>query len=74
MLDEFIIKLARKDNDVWMEKAVITRMWMITSQRDTFNTLDAIHEVLSKLSRPLSAEGAVAAQAVGGLGLVCGCC
>lgn len=73
MLDEFIIKLARGDNDVWMEKAVITRMWMITSQRDTFNTLDAIHEVLSKLSRPLSAEAAVAAQAVGGLGLVCGC-
>lgn len=74
MLDEFIIKLARGDNDVWMEKAVVTRMWMITSQRDTFNTLDAIHEVLSKLARPLSAEAAVAAQAVGGLGFVRGFC
>ena len=73
MLDEFIIKLSRGDNDVWMEKAVVTRMWMITSQRDTFNTLDAIHEVLSKLSRPLSAEAAVAAQAVGGVCPVFGC-
>jgi len=65
VLDDFILALTKAENDSWMEKAVITRMWMITSQRDTLDTIDAVRGVLSYLSRPLSAEAAVAAQAVG---------
>lgn len=64
VLDDFTLSLRGVDEDVWMEKAVITRMWMITSQRDTNETIDTVRGVLSNLTRPLSAEAAVAAQAV----------
>ena len=64
VLDDFILALSKADNMTWMEKAVVTRMWMITNQRDTSDTINAIYGVLSHLSRPLSAEAAVAAQAV----------
>lgn len=64
VLDDFIIILARGENDLWMEKAVLTRMWMITNQRDTLDTIDAVQNVLAKVSRPLSPDAAVAAQAV----------
>jgi len=64
VLDDFIIVLARGYNDAWMEKAVLTRMWMITNQRDTLDTIDAVQSVLSNVSKPLSPDAAVAAQAV----------
>ncbi|EGZ70182.1 SPO22-domain-containing protein [Neurospora tetrasperma FGSC 2509] len=64
VLDDFTLSLRGVDENVWMEKAVITRMWMITSQRDTNETIDTVRGVLSNLTRPLSAEAAVAAQAL----------
>ncbi|KAK1761225.1 meiosis protein SPO22/ZIP4 like-domain-containing protein [Echria macrotheca] len=64
VLDEFIIVLVKSERDDWMEKAVVTRTWMIINQRDTLDTIDAVHGVLSHLTRPLSAEAAVAAQAL----------
>lgn len=64
VLDGFALSLRGVDQNVWMEKAVITRMWMITSQRDTNETIDTVRGVLSNLTRPLSAEAAVTAQAV----------
>lgn len=65
VLDDFILALAKAENDTWMEKAIITRMWMISNQRDTLSTIDAVRSVLSNLAKPLSAEAAIAAQAVG---------
>jgi hypothetical protein len=64
VLDDFILALTKSENDSWMEKAVVTRIWMITNQRDTLDTIDTVRGVLEYLSRPLSAEAAVAAQAV----------
>jgi hypothetical protein len=64
VLDDFIVALSGAEKDGWMEKAVVTRMWMITNQRDSVETVNAAREVLRCLVRPLSAEAAVAAQAV----------
>jgi hypothetical protein len=64
VLDDFIVALSGAEKDGWMEKAAVTRMWMITNQRDSVETVNAAQEVLRCLVRPLSAEAAVAAQAV----------
>ncbi|KAK4133190.1 SPO22-domain-containing protein [Trichocladium antarcticum] len=64
VLDDFILALGGAEKDGWMEKAVVARMWMITNQRDSVETTRAAHDVLGHLSRPLSAEAAVAAQAL----------
>ena len=64
VLDDFIVALSGAEKSGWMEKAVVTRMWMITNQRDSVETINAAQGVLGHLSRPLSAEAAVAAQAV----------
>ncbi|KAK0652121.1 meiosis protein SPO22/ZIP4 like-domain-containing protein [Cercophora newfieldiana] len=64
VLDDLIMVLTKSENESWMEKAMVTRMWMITNQRDTLDTIDAVRGVLSYLSKPLSAEAAVAAQAL----------
>lgn len=65
ILDDFILALSRAERDGWMEKAVVTRMWMITNQRDSVETINAAQGILGYLTTPLSAEAAVAAQAVG---------
>lgn len=65
VLDDFILALRGAKNDGWMEKAVVTRMWMITNQRDSVEAVNAAQDVLGHLPRALSAEAAVAAQAVG---------
>ena len=65
VLDDFIVALGNQENDEWIEKAVVTRMWMITNQRDSVEAITAVQGVLKCLTNPLSAEAAVAAQAVG---------
>lgn len=65
VLDDFIVALSSAENDGWIEKAVVTRMWMITNQRDSVETINSVQGVLKCLANPLSAEAAVAAQAVG---------
>ncbi|KAK3985786.1 meiosis protein SPO22/ZIP4 like-domain-containing protein [Cladorrhinum sp. PSN332] len=64
ILDDFIIALRGPDKAHWMEKAVIARVWMITNQRDSVETITAIQGVLEHLNKPLSPEAAVAAQAL----------
>ncbi|KAK3320643.1 meiosis protein SPO22/ZIP4 like-domain-containing protein [Cercophora scortea] len=61
ILDDFILTLRATENDDWMEKAVITRVWMITYQRDSVKTTEAVDGVLSQLTKPLSAEATAAA-------------
>ena len=70
VLDDFIVALSGSEKDGgWIEKSVVTRIWMITNQRDSSETIKAAQDVLGRLSRPLSAEAAVAAQAVRSLSL-----
>ncbi|KAL2024147.1 hypothetical protein VTK56DRAFT_9927 [Thermocarpiscus australiensis] len=64
VLDDFILALSGAEKDGWMEKAVVTRMWMITNQRDSSETINAVQDVLGYVTKPLSAEAAVAAQAL----------
>ncbi|KAK3314620.1 meiosis protein SPO22/ZIP4 like-domain-containing protein [Apodospora peruviana] len=70
VLDDFILALrnitaeGNSDSGSWIEKVVITRMWMITNQRDSVETIEVVRGLLSHLTRPLSAEAAVAAQAL----------
>ena len=64
VLDEFISALVGEENPDWMERAVVTRMWMIINQRDSIETINSIRGVLSLVSRPLTAEAATAALAV----------
>ncbi|KAL2171836.1 hypothetical protein VTG60DRAFT_1533 [Thermothelomyces hinnuleus] len=63
VLDDFIMTLGNAEKDEWMEKAVVTRMWMITNQRDSVETINAVQNVLGCLGKPLGPEAAVAAQA-----------
>ncbi|KAK4141165.1 meiosis protein SPO22/ZIP4 like-domain-containing protein [Dichotomopilus funicola] len=64
VMDDFITLLGSAKNHEWLEKAVVTRMWMITSQRDSLETISTVKSVLKYLNRPLSAEAAGAAQAL----------
>ncbi|KAK4221468.1 meiosis protein SPO22/ZIP4 like-domain-containing protein [Podospora fimiseda] len=64
ILDDFIIVLRGPDKVHWMEKAIITRVWMITNQRDSAETITSINGVLGHLHKALSPEAAVAAQAL----------
>ncbi|KAK4242198.1 meiosis protein SPO22/ZIP4 like-domain-containing protein [Achaetomium macrosporum] len=64
VLDDFIVVLNGAEKDRWIEKAVVMRMWMITNQRDSLETINAAKNVLGYLTSPLSAEAAVAAQAL----------
>lgn len=65
VMDDFIIHLRNAEaKPDWMEKVVIQRMWMIAHQRDSVATVEAVGSVVSQLSRPLSPEASVGAQAV----------
>ncbi|KAL2175363.1 meiosis protein SPO22/ZIP4 like-domain-containing protein [Thermothelomyces heterothallicus CBS 202.75] len=64
VLDDFIMALGNAEKDEWMEKAVVTRMWMITNQRDSVETVNAVQNVLGCLGKSLGPEAAAAAQAL----------
>jgi hypothetical protein len=64
VLDDFILVLRGSERGEWIEKAVVTRVWMIINQRDSVETINSVKGVLEHLTAPLSAEAAVAAQAV----------
>ncbi|KAK0706965.1 meiosis protein SPO22/ZIP4 like-domain-containing protein [Lasiosphaeria miniovina] len=62
VLDDFIMALVGADNSDWMERAVVTRMWMIIGHRDSVDAINDLQGVFSYLTKPLSAEAAAAAQ------------
>jgi len=65
VMDEFILHPGNMEQKPeWMEKVVIQRMWMIAHQRDSAATVEAVESVVSQLTRPLSPEASVGAQAV----------
>lgn len=62
--DEFISSLVRTVRQEWIDKAVITRIHMATSQRDFEGTVDEALASLSRLEQPLGTEASFAAQTV----------
>lgn len=72
-LDELLkLRLFQEDKTEWIEKAIITRLWMVTSQKDSPETLVVLGQVLSttfdSLSKPFGAAATLAAQTVSSLG------
>lgn len=68
ILDEFLVKLMGYENRSWVEKLVIMRMWMTTSQRDSLDSIEEAQQVFQRMTEPLSAEATTAAQTVSLLG------
>ena len=65
IMDDFILHLrGGEERPEWMEKVIIQRMWMIANQSDSSATVEAVESVVSQLTRPLSPEASVGAQAV----------
>ncbi|KAK3387485.1 meiosis protein SPO22/ZIP4 like-domain-containing protein [Podospora didyma] len=64
VLDEFIRALVGEESPDWMERSVVTRMWMVINQRDSIETINGARGVLSLVSRPLTAEATTAALAL----------
>jgi hypothetical protein len=70
-LDDLIdIRLFREENQTWIEKAVITRIWIVTTDNFIENALEQLEELLdtvlnnSKAGPALSAPATHAAQTV----------
>jgi hypothetical protein len=72
ILDDLIeIRLFREENQAWIEKAVITRIWIGTTNSCTDNNLEQLQDLLNTVSRnsqaSLSAPATHAAQVVSDL-------
>lgn len=68
-LDDLIdIRLLREENQSWIEKAVITRIWVGTSNNNSENMLEQMQELFDTVSQnskiQLSAPATHAAQTV----------
>jgi hypothetical protein len=71
ILDNLIdIRLFREENQAWVEKAVVTRIWIATTNMSSDNTLEQLQELLDIVSQnsksPLTASATHAAQTVNG--------
>ncbi|KAK4655881.1 sporulation-specific protein 22 [Podospora pseudocomata] len=67
VMDDFILvlrTLGGTGGQEFMEKALVTRMWMMTQQRDSMETVRRLGELFGNVARAVSAEAAVAAQAL----------
>lgn len=67
LLDDFLrTRVLQHERDDWIEKVLITRIWMGTCQREDPNVIASVGEVLkiatSNIEKPLSALAAHAAQ------------
>ncbi|PSR97315.1 meiosis protein SPO22/ZIP4 like-domain-containing protein [Coniella lustricola] len=60
--NDFICSLVRSGRQEWIDKAVITRIHMATSQRDFEGTVDEVFRSLTRLKQPLSTDASFAAQ------------
>ncbi|CAK7265983.1 Transcription factor [Sporothrix epigloea] len=58
------IHLVQEDAIEYVEKLIITRVWLLAHQRETQEELDVVQNVLEKLRVPISADTASAAQTV----------
>lgn len=69
ILDEFInVRLLREENQSWIEKAVVTRIWAGACNKSDEDDINNLKELLNTILRnsndPLSAPATHAAQTV----------
>lgn len=62
--DDLLRKLLKTGRDEWIERLVLTRIWMTTTQRDAAEVIEAAHEEISKVEKPLGADATIAGQTV----------
>ncbi|KAK7740394.1 sporulation-specific protein 22 [Diaporthe eres] len=62
ILDEFLTSLIKIGQGGWIDKAVVTRIFMTTSQRDFGGSIDEAEKALSKVEEPVSADAGFSAH------------
>lgn len=68
-LDDFLtLRIIQEDRDGWFEKALVTRIWITSNQRDSQDSLVQIEELFSTLivniTKPASPAATLAAHTV----------
>jgi tetratricopeptide (TPR) repeat protein len=63
ILDDFLSSLIKTGQQIWIDKAVVTRIFMTTSQRDFAGSIDEAEKALSKLE-PISPDASFSALAL----------
>ncbi len=68
-LDEFMnLRVLKQEKDEWIEKVLITRLWMATEQRESQESLILLQDLLSVISdnliKPVSPAATLAAHTV----------
>ena len=64
LLDDLIKAVRNVETTEWIERLVVTRIWMATNQLDSLGAAQSAQDVISSLQRFLGADAAIAAQAV----------
>lgn len=65
VLDDFLLSLRHREDAIeYVEKLVITRVWLLAHQRETQEELSVVQNVFEKLRIPIGADTASAAQTV----------
>lgn len=64
VLDEFLASLIKAGQSSWIEKAVVTRIFMTTSQRDFAGSIDGAQKSLSKVEEPVGADASFSAHSL----------
>lgn len=62
ILDEFLASLTKTGQSCWIEKAVVTRVFMTTSQRDFSGSIGEAEEALSRVEEPVGADASFSAH------------
>lgn len=64
IVDEFLDLLVKEGQRTWIDKLVVVRIKMATTQRDYDGTVQEARKAVSRLERPVSADASIAAQTV----------
>lgn len=62
--DDLLRNLLKIGRDDWIERLVLTRIWMITTQRDAVEVIETAHKEISKVESPLGPDATIAGQTV----------
>ncbi|KAK7735234.1 sporulation-specific protein 22 [Cytospora paraplurivora] len=62
LLDEFLALLAKGNHSHWVDKVVVTRIHLATSQRDYAGTIDDAEKALSLLEQPVGSDASFSAH------------
>lgn len=62
ILDEFLASLTKAGQSGWIDKAVVTRIFMTTSQRDFAGSIDEAEKALSRVEESVGADASFSAH------------